>query len=303
MKYIFIIVFIPTLLNAQVSTIYGNGHTNIGSNTLGVISGTDTIAQFNSVYRMKLRGLVLPPSTYNLLVHGLTDSGVYQIPSSTFATGNTLYTGDGTVSGNRDVNLNNLNLTFSDANTFRINYDTYVQAKADGTFPYTNVITAPGQQLWMGYTPTAGTFSKGSGIVIDTNNNVSIGTSTPPTTAPLYADGAAYLHGLQSGRGNFYRVSDFSADHTMTNAEYWANIDASGGNVVITLPAASSVFGSSMGIQYVFRRTDNTGNTVTIQRNGTPGTDTINGATSFTLTTQYEVKEVQCVSTSAFAIK
>jgi hypothetical protein len=213
----------------------------------------------------------------------------------------TLYTGDGTVSGNRDVDLNNLNLTFSDVNTFRINYDAYVQAKADGTFPYTSAIVAPAQQLWIGYTPTAGTFSKGSGIAIDTNNNVAIGTSTPPTTAPLYADGAAYLHGLQSGRGNFYRVSDFSADHTMTNAEYWANIDASGGNVTITLPAASSVFGSSMGIHYVFRRVDNTlANTVTISRSGS---DTINGATSTTLTAQYEVKEIGAVSTSAWAIK
>lgn len=222
---------------------------------------------------------------------------------SNFATGNTLYTGDGTLAGNRTVNANNLNLTFNDVQTFRINYDTYIQSKADGTFPYTNTIVAPAQQLWIGYTPTAGTFSKGSAIVIDTNNNVALGTSTPPTTAPLYADGAAYVHGFQSGRGNFYRVSDFSADHTMTNTEYWANIDASGGNVTITLPAASTVFGSSMGIQYVFKRTDASGNTVTVQRNATPGTDLIDGAASFTIVGQYTVKEVQCTSTSTFGIK
>lgn len=56
----------------------------------------------------------------------------WQAPSSS----TTLYTGDGTVSGNRNVNLNNLNLTFSDVNTYQINQDVFALAKADGTFGY-----------------------------------------------------------------------------------------------------------------------------------------------------------------------
>lgn len=68
--------------------------------------------------------------------------------------------------------------------------------------------------------------------------------------------------------------------------------------MIINLPAASTVFGASMGVKYVFFRTDATGNTVTINR---AGSDTINGATSFTLTTQYQTKQLQCTSASTWA--
>jgi hypothetical protein len=40
-------------------------------------------SRFDSL--MKLYNLALPPSTYNVLVHGLTDSGVYQIPVSSIS--------------------------------------------------------------------------------------------------------------------------------------------------------------------------------------------------------------------------
>lgn len=222
-------------------------------------------------------------------------------PTGSIAT--TIYTGDGTIAGNRNVNVNNLNLTFSDVNTFRINHDVFAQSKADGTFPYSSVVVAPTQELRTGYTPTVGTFSKGAGITIDTNNNVSLGTGFITSSHPLYTYGSAFAQGFTSARGNFYRVDNYTADQTLTIEQYWINVDASGGNVTITLPAASTAFGSGVGIQYVIRRTDNSGNTLTVQRNGTPGTDTINGATSFTLTTQFEVKEVQAVSTSAYALK
>lgn len=54
-------------------------------------------------------------------------------------------------------------------------------------------------------------------------------------------------------------------------------IDASGGNVVVNLPAANLI----AGLNYVFRRTDTSGNTVTINR---AGADTIDeGLTFFTL--------------------
>lgn len=212
----------------------------------------------------------------------------------------TVYTGDGTVTGNRNVNVNNLNITFSDVNTFRINHDVFAQSRADGTFPYSNVITAPTQQLWMAYTPVAGIYSKGAAVIIDTNNNVSLGSGIIPSNAPLYTSGSAYIQGLQSSNGNFYRVTSITADQTLNLTNYWLEIDATSGNITITLPSASTAFGSSMGIQYVLRRVDASGNTVTVVR---AGSDTINGTTSFTLTTQYAIEELQCVSASAWALR
>jgi hypothetical protein len=58
-------------------------------------------------------------------------------------------------------------------------------------------------------------------------------------------------------------------------------IDTSGGNVVVNL-SALSVYGEDM--KFAFVKTTSDANTITINRGGT---DTINGATSFTITSQY----------------
>jgi carbohydrate esterase-like sialic acid-specific acetylesterase len=218
-------------------------------------------------------------------------------------TATTLYTGDGTLAGNRTISGVDFSLTADNINNFRINANAHIFSKNDATIPYSGAIVGSGNIYEFGYTPTAAIFTKGAGLFIDTNNNVGLAI-TIPTTIPLYATGnSAYVQGFQSNAGNFYRVDNITSDANLTVTEYFITVDATGGNITLTLPAASSVFGSSMGIQYVIKRLDASGNTVTVQRNGTPGTDTIDGATSFTIVGQYTVKEVQCISTSTFAIK
>lgn len=93
-----------------------------------------------------------------------------------------------------------------------------------------------------------------------------------------------------------------SSNTTLTvSSAFSMDIDASGGNVTITLPGASTGFNSTknVGITYEFRRIDNSGNTVTIQRSNS---DTINGNPSLTITSQYEVKTIKCRSTSTWGI-
>src|SRR6266540_1246944 len=295
---------ITTLGNARhrgFFNTYGNNYFNaLGDSTcFGCDSNATIGAKFRVNGNFRIDNITPPPSTYNILVHGSTDSIVYQIPSSTFAT-TTLYTVDGTLSGNRIVTANNLNLIFNDVNTYRINSDLNIFAKADGTIPYSSVISGSGNIWELGYTPTAGTFSKGAGIFIDTNNNIGLAIQMP-TSVPLYTTGnSAYVQGFQSNAGNFYRVDNVTTNITAALTQYWFDIDATSGNITITLPAASTAFGSGMGIQYVFRRMDATGNTITVSR---AGSDTINAATTFTLGTQYEVKELQCTSTSTWGIK
>ncbi len=210
----------------------------------------------------------------------------------------TIYNGDGTLAGNRVVTGNNLSLTLDDIFAFKINSDYNTIAKANGTGIYSEAVVGAGNVYEIGFTPVAGVFSKGAGVFIDSNNNVGIGTQAP-TGMPLYATGASlFVQGLQSNHGNYYKVNNVTTDLSASLQAYFYTIDATAGNVTVTLPAASTAFGNTMGITYKFQRIDNSGNTVTVQR---AGSDTINGGTSFTLTAQYQVKQMQCTSTSAWA--
>ena len=63
------------------------------------------------------------------------------------------------------------------------------------------------------------------------------------------------------------------------------DIDATGGNITITLPAATYASGPSQALE--FYRSDTSAHTVTIQR---AGSDTINGGTSITLSGQNQLR-------------
>lgn len=212
----------------------------------------------------------------------------------------TIYNGNGTLSGNRTVTGSNNSLTFDGIFNFRINANSLLQSKTGGGAIYsTSVIGASNSQNY-GYTPVAATYSKGVAIIIDTNNNVGFGTSAP-TTMPLYSTGTnAVANNLMVGGSQFDGITTISANTTIDLTKYYVRIDATSGNITVTLPAASTAFGASLGIHYVFKRLDNTGNTVTIQR---AGSDTIDGGTSITLTTQYQVKELLCSSTSTWDVR
>ena len=79
-------------------------------------------------------------------------------------------------------------------------------------------------------------------------------------------------------------VTTHTATATLTNADAGLHlIDASGGDVALTLPSVAD----AQGLEFVFVRTDGaTANAVTIQR---AGADTINGATSAKLRRRYDV--------------
>lgn len=268
---------------------------NVGAKMMTLNAGQMTLQSYASGFGVNdtttYKPLVINSSgvVYRMTVWPVTGSS--QTWQQTLTTGSVL-TGNNTITGA------NTNFTWNDMNTFTINSDLNVLAKADGTIPYSSIIAGSGNIYEFGYTPVAGTFSKGAGIIIDTNNNSSLGASIP-TSAPLYAAGnSVFLNGMQNQAGNFCRVDNVSSNITAGLAQYFFSIDASGGNVTITLPAASTAFGSSMGIKYVFQRVDASGNTVTISR---AGSDTINGATSFTLGSQWETKNIQCTSATTWA--
>lgn len=211
----------------------------------------------------------------------------------------TIYNGDGTLSGNRTVTGSSNSLTFSGINQFRVYSNYLYQAKADGTRLYASAIdpSSTGSQAWQfGYSP----FTRGVGLYVDTLNNVGLGDVTQ-TSMPLYTTGnSAYIrNGLQSQQGDFYSVTNVTTTTTLGVTVNFVTVDATSGNITITLPAASASFGSNMGLDIIFKRLDNSANTITISR---AGADLIDGATTFTLTSQYQSKQIRAISSSAWAI-
>ena len=130
--------------------------------------------------------------------------------------------------------------------------------------------------------------------------------------ARQYADGSkpdtangVSVSNLELGLGNLWDcmqtmgvgVSSIGAGTTtLTQANAGLNlVDASGGNVTINLPTAAA----AIGALFQFKRLDASANTVTINR---AGGDTIDGATSLSLSSQYELKDMRSDGVSVWRL-
>lgn len=74
-------------------------------------------------------------------------------------------------------------------------------------------------------------------------------------------------------------VTGFTSSATLGADDYLAAVDATAGPVTITVPLGVN------GRQYAVKKIDSSGNAVTVARTGS---DTIDGATTYALTTQYQ---------------
>lgn len=89
-----------------------------------------------------------------------------------------------------------------------------------------------------------------------------------------------------------YSITSKTAAYTLTASDYTVTADASGGAFTLTLPAAAS----NSGRIFLIKRTDNTpANAVTIDGNAS---ETIDGATTRPLYTQYESLSIQSDGTN-----
>lgn len=96
---------------------------------------------------------------------------------------------------------------------------------------------------------------------------------------------------LETGRSFGAATNSTSTDITLDASYYTVRVDASGASRTITLPAAS---GCTRRI-YFIKKTDNSVNTVTIDGNGA---ETIDGATTQVIATQYGTFQIQSNGTS-----
>jgi hypothetical protein len=78
-----------------------------------------------------------------------------------------------------------------------------------------------------------------------------------------------------------------TANYTALTTDYFIACDASGGSFTITLLAASG----NTGMRLLIKKTDSSGNTVTIDGNAS---ETIDGSTTQVINTQYECYELIC---------
>jgi hypothetical protein len=110
--------------------------------------------------------------------------------------------------------------------------------------------------------------------IIDANGNFGIGTT--PTEA-LDVLGNALITGNVTITGGLTGpVTEYSISAAVTSAQEYITIDATSGNVTVTLPLANT----ALGKRYTFTRTDASGNTATV---AAAGADTIGGGADIAL--------------------
>lgn len=90
-------------------------------------------------------------------------------------------------------------------------------------------------------------------------------------------------------------ISTKTANYTITATDSTILVDATSGNITITLPAVSG----TTGRQYVIKKIDSSVNTVTIDGNSS---ETIDGATTQSITTQWDAITIQSNGSAWFII-
>lgn len=122
------------------------------------------------------------------------------------------------------------------------------------------------------------------------------GTLTSGDCAKFDASGNIVDSGGACGGGaNSFTVQALTTSGSISGTHKFITCDATAGAVVITLPAASAVSGAD----FQFKKIDSSANSCTVTR---AGTDTIDGATTAALTTQYEAIGLAASSSSAWSV-
>lgn len=200
----------------------------------------------------------------------------------------------------------NKNLTSSGAQSFfaGATYTDAVTASSGTASSYTiNYIASP----TIAATNTSVTFPNITTLAVEAPTAGTNATITNSYAFQTGTNGHAKIQGntevdgaLMAGGAQYNAVTTITADATLATTVYWVEVNATSGNITITLPAASSVFTGARGIMYKLARVDASGNTVTVQR---AGSDTIGAAgTSFSLNTADEVKTLQCVANNKWRV-
>jgi lysophospholipase L1-like esterase len=151
-------VLFPTIEVTNLTTLLSEIHSGSATD-FGAYQFQNTGSLYQHTGSIRFDDVPGPPSTYNVLVHGLTDSVVYQLPVSALAGATTLYNGDGAISGNRTVTRGANTLTFTGTGALEISGNHVLNLGTGGSPLFGANIVSSGR---------TGIFS---GIVFDTDAN------------------------------------------------------------------------------------------------------------------------------------
>jgi hypothetical protein len=101
--------------------------------------------------------------------------------------------------------------------------------------------------------------------------------------------------GTVKGTGMMQNILTKTANYTLLSSDFTILFDATGGNLTATLQAAAS----HAGRVYIIKKIDASGNTVTIDANGS---ETIDGATTNVLSAQWQTVRIQSDGTAWYVI-
>lgn len=138
-----------------------------------------------------------------------------------------------------------------------------VDITLDNTYDFALAIYDPTLTKWLAISS-----SLLQGVVSLSSNNTWTGTNT--------FNGAVTFAAAEA-----HKPSAITTNTTLDATHYFADVNATGGTVTITLPAAAS----NGGRVYVVRKNDASANAVTVDANAS---ETINGALTYVLTTRYQ---------------
>ena len=115
-------------------------------------------------------------------------------------------------------------------------------------------------------------------IVVSSSGNVGIGTASPNSKLNIAGPIAT-------------AIANKTADYTLTDSDSTITGDASGGAITITLPSASGIAGRI----YTLKKIDSSTSTVTV---ATSNSETIDGASTYSLSDQWKYVSVQSDGTN-----
>lgn len=160
------------------------------------------------------------------------------------------------------------------------------------TLTLPSAITAgDGGTLWAQHIGSAGRLTVVPTGIQTINGGASIFTVRPFAWFRLTSDGADWS---AEGADRPYATAAKTADYTVTTADIGKTItvDATSAAVTVTLPTVAS---AADGFVVTIKRIDASTNAVTIDGNGS---ETIDGATTLVLSTQYEAAQLRCNGTA-----
>jgi hypothetical protein len=227
--------------------------------------------QINSTSRfdslMRLYNVTAPPSTYNVLVHGLSDSGTYQIPASDLSDGNGIYGGNGTLPSDVTVSTDGNTITWAGSN----DNETSFSVSNTGT---TNASAISGSTTGTTSIGVSGTSTSYIGVVGNSTTSTAIQgqSSSGIGVVGVSSTGAAF-------RGQVNPVSTNAIENVLT--------------LLRTTSAGAGANGLGAAIQYELE-TATSGNSSTAGSLAFKWTD----ATSATRTSQFEIYGVNSTTSA-----